>query len=359
MKSFVLALLIVPLVRALEPDRPVAEASPPSVSLPLELARVLTDYEAAWRSRDAAALSRLFAEDGIVLASGQPPVRGRAAIEKAYTGSGGPLVLRAFAYSTDGAVGYILGGFARREGEPDVGKFTLTLRRDAGGRWEIMSDMDNSNRESPRPLLAVVDHLVYAAPDLDAAVAKLEAALGVRATPGGQHPGGGTRNALISLGATAYLEIVAPDPEQPKPEGPLWLNLDRLDAPRLATWAARAGDLDRLAAEAARAGVNLGPVLAGSRRRPDGVLLAWTCTDPKTLIADGLVPFFIDWGQTPHPARSAVSGVTLVGLRAEHPEPERVRKILHQLQIDLPVEKGAAPALIATLETARGRVELR
>lgn len=121
-------------------------ASPlPSVVLPPELARVLTDYEKAWRTRDASALASLFAEDGFVLASGAPPVRGRAAIAKAYAGAGGDLVLRAFAYGTEGPLGYILGGFSRKEGAPDVGKFTLSLRRGADGRWLIVSDMDNGN----------------------------------------------------------------------------------------------------------------------------------------------------------------------------------------------------------------------
>ncbi|MEE8218925.1 MAG: DUF4440 domain-containing protein, partial [Vicinamibacteria bacterium] len=58
---------------------------------------------------------------------------------------GGPLALRALAYATEGGVGYIIGAYARRRGEPDVGKFTLTLRRDGEGRWLIMSDMDNGN----------------------------------------------------------------------------------------------------------------------------------------------------------------------------------------------------------------------
>jgi ketosteroid isomerase-like protein len=118
----------------------------PSVPLPAELARVLTDYEAGWRAGDGAALAALFAEDGFVLSSGSPPVRGRAAIRQHYKGHGGPLVLRAFAFATEGKVGYILGGFSRQEGQPDLGKFTLTLRKDAGGRWWIVSDMDNDNR---------------------------------------------------------------------------------------------------------------------------------------------------------------------------------------------------------------------
>lgn len=117
-------------------------------ALPAELDVVLRSYEAAWRARDAAALARLFTEDGFVLADGRPPVRGRAAIERAYTGAGGPLVLRAFAFAIDGSVAYIVGGFARRAGEADVGKFTLTLRKSSEGRWLISSDMDNGNRRS-------------------------------------------------------------------------------------------------------------------------------------------------------------------------------------------------------------------
>jgi ketosteroid isomerase-like protein len=122
--------------------------NPPSIELPPELARVLTDYEAAWRGHDAGALARLFAEDGFVLADGRPPVQGRDLIAKAYTGAGGPLALRAFAFATAGSVGYILGGLARQEGAPDIGKFTLTLRKDGAARWWIVSDMDNPNSRS-------------------------------------------------------------------------------------------------------------------------------------------------------------------------------------------------------------------
>jgi ketosteroid isomerase-like protein len=123
-------------------------APQPDVTLPPELARVLTDYEAAWSRKDAAALALLFAEDGFVLPGGRPPVRGRAAIQQHYTGQGGPLALRAFAFGAEGNVGYILGGYGSKRGGPDDGKFTLTLRRDAGGKWLIYSDMDNSNRRA-------------------------------------------------------------------------------------------------------------------------------------------------------------------------------------------------------------------
>jgi ketosteroid isomerase-like protein len=122
-----------------------APAPLPTVQLAPELARVLTDYEKAWRSKDAAALAALFADDGFVLSSGGPPVRGRSQIQQHYTGQGGPLFLRAFAFATEGSVGYILGGYAGVADKPDEGKFTLTLRKGKDGRWLIFSDMDNRN----------------------------------------------------------------------------------------------------------------------------------------------------------------------------------------------------------------------
>jgi ketosteroid isomerase-like protein len=108
----------------------------PSVALPAELERVLADYESAWQRRDAAALAGLFTDDGFVLSDDSEPVRGRDAIRRHY------------AYGAEGSTGYILGAFGRSRGGPDVGKFTLVLRRDPGGRWLIISDMDNGIRRS-------------------------------------------------------------------------------------------------------------------------------------------------------------------------------------------------------------------
>jgi len=208
-------------------------------------------------------------------------------------------------------------------------------------------------------LLARVDHLVYATPDLNRGVEEIEKLLGVRATPGGQHPGRGTRNALIALGPATYLEIIAPDPEQPPPETPRPFGIDGLKGSRLVAWAAKGVDLERLRDEAARKGARLGNVMSGSRRRPDGVLLSWRYTDPKTVLADGLVPFFIDWGQSPHPANTAAPGASLIALRAEHPDAQRVQRLLRELGLDLPVQSGATPALVAIIDSPRGRVELR
>jgi hypothetical protein len=223
----------------------------------------------------------------------------------------------------------------------------------------VMSVNPGAQSRDTAVLLRTVDHLVYATPDLPAGITHIEGLLGIQATPGGQHPGEGTRNALVALGPTSYLEIIGPDPDQPKPAGPRKFRIDDLKEPRLVTWAAKGSDLPRLVADARRRGVSLGDVRPGSRRTPTGTLLSWHITDQRTMAADGLVPFFIDWGNTPHPAVNAAAGATLLALRGEHPDPERTQRLLAELGLELPVVKGAAPALVATILGPRGRVELR
>ncbi len=118
----------------------------PSVDLPPALSRVLRDYERAWEARDPTALAALFTEDGLVLQNTHAPARGRAGIQQAYTGHGGPLSLRALDFATHGNVGYIIGAYGSKPASGDSGKFILALRRDRGRRWLIAADIDNSNR---------------------------------------------------------------------------------------------------------------------------------------------------------------------------------------------------------------------
>ena len=205
------------------------------------------------------------------------------------------------------------------------------------------------------------DHLVYAVPALDAAVERIAAEWGVRPAIGGQHPNG-THNALLALGPHTYLEIIAPDPTQPDP--PLGRNFGIDEHPgetRLVTWAATVSDLDATHAAALAQGYDAGAVMEGSRLRPDGVKIAWRST---RLVGwpppgDGLVPFLIEWGEgTPHPSTDSPQGCTLVSLRAEHPAPPAIRRMLAALGLDVAVTEGVTPALFALIDTPKGRVAL-
>jgi hypothetical protein len=211
----------------------------------------------------------------------------------------------------------------------------------------------------PITLLQRIDHLVYATPDLDQGVAEIEMLLGVRPTPGGQHPGRGTRNALVSLGPGIYLEIIAPDPTQPTPDSPRSFGLDTLRKSKLVTWAANATALDSLRRDAANKGIVLGSVRSGSRSRPDGVVLSWQFTDPGMTMFDGIIPFFIEWATSTHPSATSAQGAKLLALRAEHPNPQLVQQTLDRLSLDLKVRQAGSAALVAIIDGPRGRVELR
>src|ERR1700736_2572088 len=173
-------------------------------------------------------------------------------------------------------------------------------------------------------VLALGDHLLYGTADLDRGIAEVERVLGVRARLGGQHPIWGTRNALVALGPSSYLEIIAPDPDHSPPAEGRPFGLEALGSSRLIGWAAEGSGLTNLRDAAAQHGVELGRVVSGSRRQADGTVLTWKLTDLRCVVADGIVPFFIDWGKSPHPALVASGGATLVSLRAEHPDADRV-----------------------------------
>jgi hypothetical protein len=224
---------------------------------------------------------------------------------------------------------------------------------------DILHALAASGRAQDTRYLAQVDHLVYATPDLDLGVATVERLLGVRATPGGQHPGFGTRNALVALGPSIYFEILGPDPEQPKPAGPRRFGIDALKEPTLIAWVARSTALEDLASRAAAKGIHLGTVMSGSRKRPDGTLLSWRYTDPSVVIEHRLIPYVMDWGTSPHPAETAPKGARLVALRLEDPDPARIERMLRDLGLNVPVVRGQQAMIVATIEGAKGRVEMR
>lgn len=213
------------------------------------------------------------------------------------------------------------------------------------------------------PAAAVLDHLLIGAPDLDQGIAWLEERTGVRAIPGGVHPGLGTCNALASLGPDQYVEVIAPDPAQGGVETFYVPGLREFPGPRLAAWAARGSRLDSRFASMIPEEFCCEPPKQGSRVRPDGARLAWTLAFPKHVRHEafgGLLPFFIEWeSRALHPGLTTPAGLSLRSVEFGHPEPEALRAALAALEIDATVASSPAPLLCAELETPRGRLPLR
>jgi hypothetical protein len=206
--------------------------------------------------------------------------------------------------------------------------------------------------------MPALDHLVLAGPDLAEAASWFADLTGIRPAPGGSHIGLGTANRLVDLGAGRYLEIIGPDPEQPEPVRGRPFGIDDLDAARLVTWAVRTDDLDGLLAQARDGGYDPGEPQQMSRRNADGELLEWRLTAPRFDYGDGLVPFLIDWGASPHPTTRPLPHAELLELRATHPDPSSVRPALAALRADLHIDIGEAVGISAVVEGRTGPVTL-
>jgi hypothetical protein len=196
-----------------------------------------------------------------------------------------------------------------------------------------------------------VDHIVYAAPSLEEGMDAIEKLIGVRPVNGGRHPQYGTHNALLSLGDSIYLEVIAPDPGLASPENGRLLQEHFTKDPHIATWVLRSGQIEKDAGNAREKGISLGGVSSGQREKPDGTILSWQLTDPYALPMDGAIPFLISWGNTPHPAGAVPKAGQLTGISITHPDPATLLRQLNILGVDLKVSSGLEVKIRAHIDT--------
>jgi hypothetical protein len=214
-----------------------------------------------------------------------------------------------------------------------------------------------------------LDHIIWAAPNLDHATERFESLTGVRPQYGGRHASGLTHNALVALSARCYLEILAPTGDDASHDDE-WSRFARATPePRLLTYCMRSPlPLHELAPLAAAAGCSLGTVAANGRTTPDGAALRWQWLAPKQAIFGRAFPFFIDWQDSPHPAESfagaqpnaahAATAIRLAHFAVGHPEAASLAALLTRL--GSPIATYVAPDLEfqLQLDTPRGTVTL-
>ena len=154
-----------------------------------------------------------------------------------------------------------------------------------------------------------LDHLVVTAGTLDEGVGWCESTFGVTPGPGGRHALMGTHNRLLNISgagfAQAYLEIIAIDPDAPRPFHVRWFGLDarRAESPPMLTHLVlRCADMHTARAALLAAGQDPGTPTAASRDTAHG-LLQWLISvrEDGAVLADRAPPTLIQW-PGPHPS---------------------------------------------------------
>ena len=201
--------------------------------------------------------------------------------------------------------------------------------------------------------MAKLDHIMYAAPDLDQGIEEIADLTGVRPALGGSHPGIGTRNALLSLGEDQYLEIIAPDHNQ-KLSGTTGELLLEHGGSGIRGWAVATTDLHALTELASKAGFGYKDIIEMSRTTPGGVHLEWQL---RFLTGNNQLPFFIDWKASPHPALSTTKGCSLIEFCIATQEVAKYQQLMSALDLEVSMTSDGN-RFKAALQTPKGIVEL-
>jgi catechol 2,3-dioxygenase-like lactoylglutathione lyase family enzyme len=190
-----------------------------------------------------------------------------------------------------------------------------------------------------------IDHLVIAVADPDAAAAEVTEQVGLAFTAGGRHAGLGTFNRIAFLGDT-YLELMGVE--------------NAVEAQGWAIGAAAVGALERgggfatyaLVDDAIRISVprlqangsRIGPVMNGTRERPDGERVEWWSAAPPKLGPDR-PPFLIK-----HLYAGAEWGADALAARRAFRHPIGSPAVIEQLHVATPDVQGLAAACYRDLD---------
>ena len=201
-----------------------------------------------------------------------------------------------------------------------------------------------------------LDHFMYAAANLEALREKFQRLTGVLADPGGVHPGLGTHNALASLGADTYIELIAPDSKQDVPNswGALFKDFGQA---QIFTYVVKCSNIELCQAQLAELGFKT-ELIEASRKTPAGHTRRWRLLLPVANRFETYFPIFIDWLDTLHPAQTAVKGCVLTSFEIGHPEGLELSRIFVTLGVDICVVQADRPYFQARLETQKEAVVL-
>jgi hypothetical protein len=203
-----------------------------------------------------------------------------------------------------------------------------------------------------------LSQIIFGVDDLDAASDRFRQ-LGFDVLDGGVHPGVGTANRVIPLGAQ-YIELLGVVDHEQAAQSEYGRSLLRAiaDGDRLVRWSLRT---DAIGDIAARLGVD---VEARRRTRPDGELLTWRAAGLDLALADATMPFFMQWDRDDQypgrmPARHDNGARRVTALSVTPRDPDRF--LVWTAGADVPLQMPAygAPGLWSVdVETDAGVITI-
>eukprot|EP00934_Nitzschia_sp_Nitz4_P003279 Nitzschia sp. Nitz4//scaffold53_size117307//75085//76980//NITZ4_003774-RA/size117307-processed-gene-0.135-mRNA-1//1//CDS//3329554217//3269//frame0 len=199
----------------------------------------------------------------------------------------------------------------------------------------------------------VLDHIVLAAPDLSLAMLQFEEMSGIMPTPVGPLQGLGAKTAHIGLDGNRYLEIVAPDLENP---GPLGEELEKLPPGTLTPYyySIRSSEVTRLIEGYVYDVLGWDPDhIAMVQALPDNSIRNWDMLTMYGHDVGGVAPCYVNWKDpSQHPTATIALNATLTTCTVRAPKHHDVHKLITGVG-GIHVEYGA-PLLECILGTPKG-----
>lgn len=197
---------------------------------------------------------------------------------------------------------------------------------------------------------AGVDHILIGAASLDDGIRAFESATGAALGRGGRHPSRGPENALASLGAGVYVEIIA---LQAGAQADEFVDEFRaLKTPSVVGWAVHVVDAADATTRLSRAGFKATTPRPDSRVTPEGATLEWVSFEVETpRIATA--PFFIRWGDaTTHPSLTSPGGCSMSSFQIADPRGGELSRMLAAIGVAADVRTAERPRMQLTLRCA-------
>lgn len=205
----------------------------------------------------------------------------------------------------------------------------------------------------------IIDHIVYAVPDLEQAIQAFEEKTGVTPIFGGYHAQQGTKNAIVNIGNDAYLEIITIDHTNAAITAPRWMGVDLIESPLVSRWSLKSDQLSADSEALASFDPQMGKIQAGQRKTAQGALLSWMMIMPLAHPAVEIAPFVTSWGKDSiHPTTNLSQHCSLVELHFTHPAPRSLAALWQALDLKVPIKPGPHAHIGLVLETPKGIVVL-